>query len=69
MNDLDLAKPPKSRWLWIILLLAVFVGVVAWYATQLTNTNPGGTAASSSPSGDPSADDTSVPLVLPTTSG
>jgi flagellar basal body-associated protein FliL len=69
MTELD-AKPPRSKWLWIVLLLALFVMVVGWYAMTLTNTHPGTDAApTDQPSADPSDTDSSIPLVLPTTDG
>ncbi len=58
MANLDRDTPPPSRWLWITLLAALFVVVVVWYATSLYNDHPGVT---------PAAQDSGIPLTLPTT--
>jgi hypothetical protein len=61
MPRLERDTPPRSKWLWITLLLALFVVVVVWYAKSLYNDDPGVT-----PTG-PAASASAVPLTLPTT--
>jgi len=61
MADLDRDTPPPSRWLWIALLAALFVAVVVWYAMSLYNDHPGATPTT------PAAQDSAIPLTLPTT--
>jgi hypothetical protein len=72
MTNLDRGKLPDSRWFWMILLIAMFVVVVFWFANPLGGMKapPTGEATSQSTLVDPAEQASpSVPLTLPTTGG
>ena len=72
MTDLDRAKSPDSKWFWILLLIALLVLAVFWFANPLGGVRapPTGNATSQSTPVDPAEEASpSVPLTLPSTPG
>ncbi|WP_353227384.1 hypothetical protein [Novosphingobium sp.] len=72
MTDLDRGKMPDSKWFWALLLLAMLVVVVVWFANPLGSMKqpPAGMPASQSTPVDPAeAASPTVPLTLPKTPG
>jgi len=72
MTDLDRAKSPDSKWFWILLLIALLVMAVCWFANPLGGVRvpPTGNATSQSTPVDPAEQASpSVPLTLPSTPG
>jgi hypothetical protein len=66
MAELERDSPPDSKWFWILLLIALFVVTIFWFA------NPLGVGQHASPAAQasdtvPTADGSSIPLTLPTT--
>lgn len=72
MTDLDRGKLPDSKWFWMLLLLAMLVVTIFWFANPLGNMRvpPAGGPTSQSTPVDPAEQASpSVPLTLPSTPG
>ena len=72
MTDLDRGKLPDSKWFWLLLLIALLVVVVMWFANPLGSMRvppTGGTTSQSTPVDPAERASPSVPLTLPSTPG
>jgi hypothetical protein len=72
MSELERATPPDSKWFWILLLAAMFVVAIAWFANPLGSQHvppTGGPTSQSTPVDPAEAASPTVPMILPKTSG
>lgn len=72
MTDLDPGKSPDSKWFWILLLIAMLIVVVFWFANPLGSMRvppTGGPTSQSIPVDPAEQASPSVPLTLPSTPG
>lgn len=72
MTELDRGKLPDSKWFWMILLIAMLVVVVFWFANPLGGIRvppTGGPTSQSTPVDPAEQASPSVPLTLPKTPG
>ena len=72
MTELDRGRLPVSKWFWRILLVALLVVVVFWFANPLGNIRvppTGGETSQSTPVDPAEQASPSVPVTLPKTAG